>query len=201
MALVNPFGTDVDPDDTPDPMTLARQWVGRSDDSALMTLTTVDEHGAPDARHVLLSDVTERAFVFHTDSRSRKTAQLGTDPRLALALVWRDEQRQLVVQGEAARSAQDRLDGDFARLPRYLQLLTWVNDDELATRPAADRRRAFEAFAESHPGELTRPAWWVGYDVLPHRLTFWRGADRGPSNRLEYVRGPSGDWSARRLAG
>ncbi|TRW47378.1 pyridoxine/pyridoxamine 5'-phosphate oxidase [Georgenia yuyongxinii] len=201
MALVNPFGTDVDADDTPPPMTLARHWVGASGEGTLMTLTTVDEHGAPDARHVLLSDVTEQAFVFHTDARSRKTAQLEADPRVALALVWRDELRQLIVLGAVARTAEDRLDGAFARLPRYLQLLSWVNDDALAARPAADRRRAFEAFAEAHPGELTRPPWWVGYDVVPERLTFWRGEDGGPSNRLEYVLGAPGGWSARRLAG
>lgn len=201
MALVNPYGTDVDPDDAPDPMTLARLWSGKSGESTLMTLSTVDRHGAPDVRHVLLSDLTERAFVFHTDARSRKTAHLEADSRVALALVWRDEMRQLVVQGRAARSAEGRLDGDFARLPRYLQLLSWVNDDELAARPAADRRRALAAFAESHPGEPTRPPWWVAYDVVPDRMVFWRGEDGGPSNRIEYVREASGAWSARRLAG
>jgi pyridoxamine 5'-phosphate oxidase len=76
-----------------------------------------------------------------------------------------------------------------------------VNDDALAARPARERREVLAAFDAAHPGPLSPPEWWVGYAVRPQRLTFWRGDDAGPSNRLEYDRRPDDTWAAARLAG
>ncbi len=199
--MTNPFGADVDPDTTPDPMTLARTWVGAPARPLVMTLTTVAADGAPDARHVHLFDVGPEGFRFHTDARSRKAAQLEADPRVTLALFWPEPLRQLVVAGVAAPVPAEILDGDFARISRYLQVLAWVNDDALAARPEGERREVLASFEATHPGPLARPSWWVGHAVRPHRLTFWRGEDAGPSNRLEYVRRPDDGWRVARLAG
>ncbi|GAA1649091.1 pyridoxine/pyridoxamine 5'-phosphate oxidase [Georgenia ruanii] len=199
--MSNPFGTDVDPDAAPDPMTLARAWVGEPDRPLVMSLTTVTEDGAPDARHVHLFAIGTEAIRFHTDARSRKAVHLQVDPRVALAIFWPEPLRQLVVAGRAAPVPAATLDDDFGRLSRYLQVLSWVNDDALAARPAGERREVLAAFEAAHPGPLARPEWWVGYAVRPHRLSFWRGDDTGPSNRLEYVRNPDGTWRATRLAG
>jgi pyridoxamine 5'-phosphate oxidase len=199
--MTNPFGTDVDPDSTPDPLTLARDWVGSPARPLVMTLTTVAADGAPDARHVHLFGVGPAEFRFHTDARSRKAAQLEADPRVTLALFWPEPLRQLVVAGVAAPVPAEILDGDFAQISRYLQVLSWVNDDALAARPTAERREVVAAFEAAHPGPLGRPEWWVGHAVRPHRLTFWRGDDTGPSNRLEYVKHPDDGWRTVRLAG
>lgn len=52
------FGSDVAIDEAvEDPLALLRQWLARCDGAAtpLMTLSTVDDDGYPDSRHVLLS--------------------------------------------------------------------------------------------------------------------------------------------------
>lgn len=199
--MSNPFGIDVDPDAVPDPMALVRAWVGEPDRPVVITLTTVTEDGAPDARHVHLFDVGDEEIRFHTDARSRKAAQLQADPRVALAIFWPEPLRQLVVAGVAAPVPAATIDADFQRISRYLQVLSWVNDDALAARPAGERREILATFEAAHPGRLARPEWWVGYAVRPHRLTFWRGDDAGPSNRLAYDRRPDGMWGTTRLAG
>ncbi|KAE8765582.1 pyridoxamine 5'-phosphate oxidase family protein [Georgenia thermotolerans] len=199
--MSNPFGADVDPDAVPDPMTLVRAWVGAPDRPLVMTLTTVGDDGAPDARHVHLFEVADEEIRFHTDARSRKAAQLRADARVTLAFFWPEPLRQLVVAGVAASVPTATLDADFARISRYLQVLSWVNDDALAARPAGERREVLAAFEAAHPGPLARPEWWIGHSVRPHRVTFWRGDDAGPSNRLEYTRRPDGTWETTRLAG
>ena len=148
----NPFGTDVDPDAAPDPMSLVRAWVGEPDRPLVMTLTTVAEDGAPDARYVHLYEVADEEVRFHTDARSRKTAQLRADPRVTLAIFWPEPLRQLVVAGVAAPVPAATLDADFGRISRYLQVLSWVNDDALAARPAGERREVLAAFEAAHPG-------------------------------------------------
>lgn len=204
-ATTNRFGSDVDADTTPaDPMELARLWVGdlSGEERPLMTLATADADGFPDARHVLLSGVGAETFAFHTDGRSRKAAQLEADPRVALAVVWREELRQLVVQGTAVPVAPDAAAAAYAARSYYLQLLAWHNDDALAARPTAERRRSWAAAVREHPeGTLAAPPWWRGFEVVPHRMVFWRGDEAGPSNRVEYVRGADGAWSATRRAG
>ncbi|WP_127126970.1 pyridoxal 5'-phosphate synthase [Georgenia sp. SYP-B2076] len=202
--VVNRFGGDVDVDDTPaDPMALARLWVGDlvGEERPLMTLSTIDADGFPDSRHVMLSDVAE-VFCFYTDARSRKAAELVACPRVALAVVWRGELRQLVVQGSVSPADDEAAAGAFGAQSRYLQLLAWHNDDALAARPAELRRRSWARFDAAHPeGTLAPPPWWRGYRVTPHRLVFWRGDAQGPSNRLGYARSAEGVWVTERLAG
>ncbi len=49
---------------------------------------TVDEHGQPDARVVLLRGVDERGFVWFTNRNSRKGRELAANPRAALVFLW-----------------------------------------------------------------------------------------------------------------
>ena len=60
-------------------------------DRPVMTLATVDRSGTPDARSVLLSELDRDGFFFHTDAGSRKVAQLGDIPDVALVIRPVDE--------------------------------------------------------------------------------------------------------------
>lgn len=71
------------PDTDPtDPLALAKEWLPEHEDGLrpLMALSSTDLDGYPDVRHVLLSAFDGAAFYFNTDLRSRKTAQLESDP-------------------------------------------------------------------------------------------------------------------------
>ena len=49
-----------------------------------MTLATVDAHGLPNSRMVLLKGFDERGFVFYTNSESIKGRELAVAPKAAL---------------------------------------------------------------------------------------------------------------------
>jgi pyridoxamine 5'-phosphate oxidase len=199
------FGADQpNPDETlADPMELLGLWLPENTDELrpLMTLATVDTDGYPDSRNVLLSEFDGEALYFHTDARSRKAGELAANPHVSLAFAWVDLGRQLTVVGDADRAPAPEADAAYRARSRYLQLLAWSNSPELAALGTVERRRAWAAFAQGHPdGTLEAPPTWVGYRVVPRRVTFWRGDADGPSNRVEYTRARDG-WAAERLPG
>lgn len=199
------FGHDVEADlpADPDPMPLLCAWIPADlgELRPLMTLCTLDREGFPDARNVLLSTVGADGLTFHTDSATRKAAQLMTDPRAAAVLVWPDAARQVVVQGVTEVTSEEEAAATFSTRSRYLQLLAWTNTPEVAARPAAERQERWARFAADHPGgDLTPPPTWVGFRLRPHRVTFWRGGPEGPSHRVEHRRAGAG-WTVRHLPG
>jgi pyridoxamine 5'-phosphate oxidase len=179
-------------------------WLPANDDHAhpLISLATVDAEGRPDARSVLLSEFDSSGFFVHTDSRSRKVADVAAHPEVAFSIAWPAELRQLTVQGVARRASPEEEARAYERRSRYLQLLAWLNSPEFAVLPAAEREEAWAAFDAAHPeGTLTPPETWLGLLIEPTRLTFWNGTPLTASLRTEYRRAADGGWSTATLPG
>ena len=209
MNPTHMFGGDIEPDaPVHDPLDLLDLWLGRVNvteapadvtTTPLMALATVGADGSPRVRHVLLSSYDRGRLHFHTDERTAKAAELLADPRAAATIVWPEIPRQLAVTGSVVAESEAEQVIAYSRRTRYLQLLSWVNDAELARRSESDRRLAWEAFAEGHPTPVPPPT-WIGCVLVPERITFWRGASDGPSQRVACERIGEG-WSIERLPG
>lgn len=192
-----------------DPWELLEAWLPGNDDPArpVMTLATVTPDGLPDARTLLLSEVDASGFYFHTDSRSRKVAQLTADPRVALMLHLPADLHQLTVQGVAEPAPDDELRAAFRARSPYLQQLAWQNTVEFAGLPLADRVASWRDFLRDHDDGFGQPPTWTGYLVRPTRLTFWVGSPHTASRRIEYTRETGADaaadrpWTVTLLAG
>jgi pyridoxamine 5'-phosphate oxidase len=181
-----------------DPLGLAATWLPSTEDGPgpTMTLSTLGIDGYPSARTVLLSRFDGERLHFHTDSRSRKAAELAALPRAAVTLVWPRAARQLVVVGDVAPVTDAEARAAYAARTRYLQVLAWVNDHAAAADTPARRRELWAAFEHERVGaDLEPPATWAGYAVTPVRMLFWRGATDAASNRLAYERHDDGSWS------
>ena len=95
-----------------EPMALFDRWFTEAvqasvRDANAMTLATATADAAPSARIVLLKGVDERGFVFYTDYRSRKAAELEVNARCALVFYWPELERQVRVTGRVSRVARD----------------------------------------------------------------------------------------------
>ena len=64
-----------------------------------MTLATVDAHGMPNARMVLLKGFDAQGFVFYTNLDSVKGHELADAPKAALTFYWKSLQRQVRLRG------------------------------------------------------------------------------------------------------
>ena len=152
-----------------------------------MTLATVDEHGRPSARTMLLKGLDSQGFVFYTNLESRKGRQLAVNPNVSLVLFWRETYEQVKVDGQVVPVADHEADAYFASRPRGSQLGAWASRQ---SQPLEDRsifeQRLAEFEARFAGQEVPRPPHWSGFRVRPHRVEFWYGRQYRLHERVCY---------------
>jgi pyridoxamine 5'-phosphate oxidase len=165
-----------------------------------MTLATVGEDGAPDARMVLLKGLAD-GFRFFTNLESAKAGQIEADPRGSLIVFWREHDRQIRARGRIERLSAADSDVYFASRPRESRLGAWASPQSrpLEDRADLDRRLAEvrEHFADTE--EIPRPDFWGGYALVPRTIEFWQGQQARLHDRFLYTR-EDADWRIQRLA-
>lgn len=165
-----------------------------------ISLATVDEHGDPDARAVLLRGYDESGLVFYTDRSSAKGRQLARVPRAAVVVLWAELARQVRVVGAVVPTTDAESDGYWATRPRGSQLAAVVSHQSTVLRDRAELEGRYgEAEREWADRPIDRPARWGGYRLVPERVEYWQGRDFRAHDRLRYQREPRG-WRMERLA-
>ena len=191
----------------PDPLRQFQSWLHEAVQAALpeptaMTLATVAADGKPSARIVLLKGVDPGGFIFFTNYESRKGMELGARPAAALLFHWVELERQVRVEGVAAKVAAKESEAYFATRPLGSRIGAWAspqsrvipNREWLEQEVAAARERLAE-----HGDQPPRPPYWGGYRVAPSVIEFWQGRASRLHDRLRYHRDGS-FWRLERLA-
>jgi pyridoxamine 5'-phosphate oxidase len=166
-----------------------------------MTLATVGDEGAPDARMVLLKGHGPDGFRFFTNHESAKAGQIAADPRGALILYWREHDRQVRARGAIERLSAADSDAYFASRARESRLGAWASPQ---SRPLADRAELdarLAAARERFDGveNVPRPDFWGGFVLRPETIEFWQGQQARLHDRFVYTR-DSDAWRIARLA-
>ncbi len=197
------IGLDVS-DVAKDPMTQFRAWFDHWAQvnpyiADTMVLSTVDAHGWPDARAVLLKGVDSRGFVFYTNRLSAKGTQLEANGRAALTMVWREIERQVRVVGEVSHVPESESDAYFASRPRGAQIGAAASEQSAVLGSRAELEARVVELNELYPGEIPRPPHWGGYLVTPRCVEFWQGRPDRLHDRVRYRR-QADAWTIERLA-
>lgn len=167
-----------------------------------MTLATVGDDGGPDARMVLLKGHGSDGFRFFSNYGSAKGRQIAADPRAALVVYWREQDRQIRVRGALERLTATESDAYFATRIRDSRLGAWASpqSQSLPDREALEARLA-EAEARWEGEEaIPRPERWGGFLLRPQTIEFWQGQRARLHDRFLYTREPGGSWRIERLA-
>ena len=166
-----------------DPITMFGRWFDEAREAGLyepnaMVVSTVSPDGQPSSRMVLLKGFSDEGFVFFTNLRSRKGAELAAEPRCALLFPWHPLERQVRVEGAAERAAaRPTWRRTSPRRPRGSRLGAYASHQ---SRVVASRDELDAAYAAGGGGLPRRRAGAGRVGRLP-RAARGRGVLAGPA--------------------
>ncbi len=193
-----------------DPVEIAARWLAEAEaaepeDPNAMQLATVDAHGMPDVRTVLLKEIEPAgrdgpgAFLFYTNYEGAKSVQIeAAGGRCAFVLHWKSLRRQVRVRGTAAREDGAKADAYHASRGLASRLGAWASAQ---SRPLAGREvleaemaRLAALYGDAPP----RPPHWGGWRVAPAQMELWADGAARLHDRFRYDRDGAA-WTRRRL--
>ena len=187
-----------------DPIARFAEWFAAAKRSSepipeAMVVATATRKGRPSARFVLLKQVDARGFVFFTDRRSRKGAELGDNPLAAAVLYWDRQGKQVRIEGRVEAVPDAEADAYWATRPRTSRLAAAASHQ---SAPLPRRRHLLDSVGrlarELRGRAVPRPAAWGGYRIVPERIEFWRRRAHRLHERELFVRNGAG-WKRRLL--
>jgi pyridoxamine 5'-phosphate oxidase len=197
-ALAGPFPA-FDPTDLPDrPDVLFVRWLHEAVEAGVrephaMTVSTADGAGRPSARVVILKDLVDGGWQFATDARSRKAADLSVNPAASISFYWREQGRQVRLDGAARTLGTEASAADFlARSPasRAAALATRPGEPLGSTDRLEEAMADARARVERDPGTVLGE--WVLVELVPDEVEFWQGDPRRAHVRVVYRRSADG---------
>jgi pyridoxamine 5'-phosphate oxidase len=196
--------TDVDAD----PIVQFQRWLAEVQRAGYfephaMVVATVDAHGWPSNRTVLLKAVDERGFVFYTNYESAKARDIEATGRAALTFAWSEVRRQVRVVGPVTRIDDAESDTYFATRPRGSQIGAWASDQSATLVSRAELDARYDDVERRFEGrDIPRPPHWGGYRVRPEVVELWQGRENRLHDRLRYTRDPNAasGWRLERMA-
>lgn len=188
------------------PFTLFAEWMNLAkqkelNDPNAMALATVDEHGMPDARMVLLKGFDENGFVFYTNSQSAKGCELAQNMQAALLFHWKSLRRQIRIRGTVSLLPAEEADAYFNSRPRGSRIGAWASQQ---SRPVESRKALWQIVSKEaarfNIRSIPRPPYWNGYRVTPSSMEFWMDKPFRLHDRVLFTRAePQGSWATQRL--
>ena len=141
-------------------------------------VSSVDAEGNPNARVILIKDVSNKGFVFYTNYQSQKGKELFHNNKGHLTWYSRAQGVSIRIQGEVQKIDASISDNYFASRDRNAQISASISkqSETVESREVLDAE--FKKFADDYEGkEIPRPDHWGGVIILPEKVEVWKSRD------------------------
>ena len=169
-------------------------------DSNAMAIATVDSQGNPSNRIVLLKAVEDGEFIFFTNYASTKGQDLLNNPVVSALFFWREQERQVRIQGKVVKISKEKSEAYFATRPYSSQIGAAASEQSQPIESRAALESKFSEFQMEYPEGSTvpMPENWGGFAIQPLSFEFWQGREGRLHDRIVYTLERS-EWTIRRL--
>ena len=188
-----------DPGAAPDsPIPLFVEWLQRAVEDGVaaphaLTLATVGEDGLPDARVVILKDLTPAGWEVASSSDSPKGRQLAENPSAALTFFWPEAGRQVRIRGSVSTGTTQENDADFQRRHPVARALVLAGSQSTVVRSRDDVDAAVaEQVRRIEEADGLASTTWTVFTVAPDAVEFWQADQERRHLRLLYSRSGEG---------
>ncbi|KAK4071438.1 uncharacterized protein Triagg1_6099 [Trichoderma aggressivum f. europaeum] len=142
-----------------------------------MVLSTVGKDNAPDARMLILKDMDARGWHSAIKAASPRGEQIASNSQVALTFYWKEQARQIQLQGRAQQLPEDEWAKGFADRPRDSKISAAASKQSaaLTSRDELSEAAKGEKHAFSEEAEGVAASGWKVYAVAPQVMEFWQG--------------------------
>ena len=184
-----------DPSTAPDsPIDLFVEWLARAVEDGVaaphaVNLATVGDDGFPDARVVILKDVTATGWEVASSKDSPKGRQLTANPSAALTFFWPAAGRQVRIRGSVSTGTTEENDADFQRRHPVARALVLAGSQSSVLRSRDELDAAVgEQVERIEATDGLASTTWTVFTVAPDAVEFWQADQERRHTRLLYTR-------------
>jgi len=187
------------------PLRQFEKWLNESieakvNEPTAMVLATATPNGIPSARVVLLKAFSDSGFGFFTNYSSRKGEEIALNQKVALLFHWPELERQVRIEGIAAKTSTLVSDEYFHSRPFESRLSAVISNQSQVVPDREYLEKLWEGQQyKSIENMIDRPYFWGGYTIDPYRIEFWQGRSNRLHDRILFTR-EGGEWVISRLA-
>ena len=141
-------------------------------------VSSVDAEGNPNARVILIKDVSNKGFVFYTNYQSQKGKELFHNNKGHLTWYSRAQGVSIRIQGEVQKIDASISDNYFASRDRNAQISASISKQSEAVESREVLDAEFKEFADDYEGkDIPRPDHWGGVIIHPEKVEVWKSRD------------------------
>jgi pyridoxamine 5'-phosphate oxidase len=152
------------------------------------TLATHSEDGFPQARILLIKELTSQGFVFFSNYSSRKGLEMQANPKACMNFYWPILDRQIRITGIIKKTSRQISSDYFHSRPRGSQISAAISKQSQNIDTRENLIQQCIKLDNNQKNEIECPPNWGGYILEALEIEFWQGLENRLHDRILYQR-------------